>query len=95
MKILRFKKLKLKFIFSFVGVNPKSLAGSRTAVYSVYDFSEMELSIAYTQMVKVLLGSARTFTANRLSFALDLHGKSLMLRPSLDSGRLSLHEVCL
>ncbi|XP_072160640.1 fatty acid synthase-like [Bemisia tabaci] len=58
------------------GVNPKSLAGSRTAVYSMYDFSEMELSIAYTQMVKVLLGSARTFTANRLSFALDLHGPS-------------------
>ncbi|CAH0778220.1 unnamed protein product [Bemisia tabaci] len=42
----------------------------------MYDFSEMELSIAYTQMVKVLLGSARTFTANRLSFALDLHGPS-------------------
>ncbi|CAH0395943.1 unnamed protein product [Bemisia tabaci] len=58
------------------GVNPKSLAGSKTAVFSVYDFSEFEMSTPYAQTQRALLGVARCFTANRLSFTLDLKGPS-------------------
>ncbi|CAH0395941.1 unnamed protein product [Bemisia tabaci] len=58
------------------GVNPKSLAGTRTAVYAVYDFSEFEMSTPYAQSQRALLGVARTFTANRLSFTLNLKGPS-------------------
>lgn len=59
---------------SFSGVNPKSLAGTRTAVYAIYDFSEFEMSVVDGQSQRALLGIARTFAANRLSFTLNLKG---------------------
>ncbi|XP_072160819.1 fatty acid synthase [Bemisia tabaci] len=58
------------------GVNPKSLAGTRTAVYCLYDFSEFEMSIPKAQTQRALVGIARCFSANRLSFAMDLQGPS-------------------
>ncbi|XP_072160122.1 fatty acid synthase isoform X1 [Bemisia tabaci] len=58
------------------GVSPGVLKGSRTAVYSCYDLSEGELGAYYANKKNFLLGTARNFTANRVSFAFDLSGPS-------------------
>nr|XP_018896779.1 PREDICTED: fatty acid synthase-like [Bemisia tabaci] len=74
------------------GVNPKFLKGSQTAVYATYDLSETELTMgttAATRDLNVLMGSGRTFSAGRLSYALDLHGPSY----TLQGGNGSLYHL--
>nr|XP_018896886.1 PREDICTED: fatty acid synthase-like [Bemisia tabaci] len=60
------------------GVSPGVLKGSRTAVYSCYDASEGEIGAFYSMNRNFLLGTARCFSANRVSFAFDLTGPSYM-----------------
>nr|XP_018903454.1 PREDICTED: fatty acid synthase-like [Bemisia tabaci] len=65
------------------GVNPKTLAGTRTAVYSAYESSESELALVLEDNVNTarelnaIAGTYRAYSANRLSFGLNFVGELL------------------
>lgn len=75
------------------GINPKSLRGSRTSVVVGCCFVESESHLFYEKTLKDglgLTGSARAMLANRISFALDLHGPSFLVDTACSSGCYAL-----
>ena len=69
----------LNFIYTSVGINPYSLDGANIGVFTSIGMSERDVLNADSSMNNVLLilGNAKTMSANRLSYALNFTGRCL------------------
>lgn len=75
------------------GVSPRSLRQTKTAVIIGCCFAESEQNLFYEKTIKDglgLTGSARCMLANRVSFAMDLHGPSYVIDTACSSGCYAL-----
>ncbi|NJC22169.1 thioester reductase-like protein [Arthrobacter pigmenti] len=78
------------------GIAPDSLRGSRTGVFvgmSGNDFERSRLAGGANIDGLASLGSAANFAANRVSYALGLHGPSLVLDTACSSSLVALHQA--
>ncbi|WKK23941.1 SDR family NAD(P)-dependent oxidoreductase [Streptomyces olivoreticuli] len=79
------------------GYPPLSLAGSGTAVYtgvSSHGFASLQELDPVTVDAYTMPGGAAANTANRISYALDLHGPSLAVDTACSSALVALHHAC-
>ncbi|MBR8830412.1 MAG: 2-succinylbenzoate--CoA ligase [Chroococcopsis gigantea SAG 12.99] len=76
------------------GINPLSLAGSRTGVFvgiSSQDYSQIRLQKSLETNPYVGTGNAHSIAANRLSYSLDLRGPSLAVDTACSSSLVAVH----
>ncbi|MBI4859587.1 MAG: SDR family NAD(P)-dependent oxidoreductase [Candidatus Riflebacteria bacterium] len=79
------------------GIPPSRLAGSSAGVFvgvSFNDFSLMRFGDAATMNPYYMSGGALAIAANRVSYALDLHGPSLSVDTACSSSLVALHLAC-
>lgn len=79
------------------GTDPTSLAGTGTGVFvgiSSHDYSELQMGHLGAIDVHAATGNAHSVAANRLSYALDLHGPSLALDTACSSSLMAVHLAC-
>ncbi|XP_058818329.1 fatty acid synthase-like [Topomyia yanbarensis] len=75
------------------GVNPESLRGSRTGVFSGLCFSETEVRMYYVSCPPDglgVLGSAKSQLANRVSYTMDFRGPSMVMDTACSSSMYAL-----
>ncbi|XP_062548542.1 fatty acid synthase-like [Armigeres subalbatus] len=89
-------RMMLEHVYEAVldaGVNPLSIRGSRTGVFSGVCFSETEVCMYYRACPPKglgLLGSAKSQIPNRVSYLLDLRGPSYVLDTACSSSMYAL-----
>ncbi len=77
------------------GQRQEQLAGSRTGVFvGVYNEDYAWLHADTKQDVYSVLGSARSVTAGRLSYLLDLQGPSMAVDTACSSSLVAVHLAC-
>ncbi|XP_033218585.1 fatty acid synthase-like [Belonocnema kinseyi] len=77
------------------GVNPRTLRGSKSAVFTGSSFSESEKSLFYEKVEQNgfgLMGASRAMVANRISFFLGLVGPSINVDSSCCGGATALEQ---
>ncbi|MEU8890003.1 acyltransferase domain-containing protein [Streptomyces sp. NPDC048442] len=78
------------------GIRPSGLAGTRTGVFvgqATAEYADVSPAAA-AKDVRAMVGSRlRAATAGRLSFALDLHGPSLVLDTACSSSLVAVHTA--
>ncbi|MFI0975922.1 type I polyketide synthase [Streptomyces sp. NPDC021093] len=78
------------------GIRPSGLAGTRTGVFvgqATAEYAEVSPAAA-SKDVRAMVGSRlRAATAGRVSFALDLHGPSLVLDTACSSSLVAVHTA--
>ncbi|MFZ0546860.1 MAG: condensation domain-containing protein, partial [Candidatus Promineifilaceae bacterium] len=78
------------------GINPDTLAGSRTGVFvgiSSYDYSHLQFSSAELVDAYAGTGNAHSVAANRLSYVLDLQGPSMAIDTACSSSLVAAHQA--
>ncbi|MEE2854727.1 MAG: sulfolipid-1 biosynthesis phthioceranic/hydroxyphthioceranic acid synthase [Actinomycetota bacterium] len=79
------------------GLNPASLAGSRTAVYVGVSHDDY-LSVAadsYTQAGPYgFLSNSRSMASGRIAYAMDLRGQAITVDTACSSGLVTVHLAC-
>ena len=79
------------------GIIPERIAGSQTGVFvgiSLSDYAAMQRDEPNQVDPYVMSGSAISNAANRISYALDLHGPSFAVDTACSSSLVAVHEAC-
>ncbi|WP_394842103.1 SDR family NAD(P)-dependent oxidoreductase [Pendulispora brunnea] len=83
--------------FDDAGIDDGTLAGSDTAVFvgaSYEDYGALQMNGAETLDAYSISGWTMSNIANRVSYALDLHGPSITIATACSSSLVALHEAC-
>ena len=78
------------------GIVPSSLAGTRTGVFvgqATAEYAETTQSLTSSAVHGIAGGRIRAVTAGRISYALDLHGPSIVLDSACSSSLVALHAA--
>ncbi|MFD9633440.1 acyltransferase domain-containing protein [Streptomyces violascens] len=78
------------------GIRPSSLAGSRTGVFvgqATAEYGEVATDMAHTDIREAAGNRLRAVTAGRISYALDLHGPSLVLDAACSSSLVAVNTA--
>jgi acyl transferase domain-containing protein len=82
------------------GVAPSALAGTKTGVFTGISGSEYSFRLTASESSLELMdnrsgiGNSRSLAANRLSYALDLRGPSLVIDTACSSALVAIHLAC-
>jgi acyl transferase domain-containing protein/acyl-CoA synthetase (AMP-forming)/AMP-acid ligase II/acyl carrier protein len=79
------------------GQAPNKLAGSQTGVFvgiSSDDYSRIQFKNPRQLDAYAGTGNAHSIAANRLSYALDLHGPSIAIDTACSSSLVAVHQAC-
>ncbi|NJR57126.1 MAG: AMP-binding protein [Acaryochloris sp. CRU_2_0] len=78
------------------GIPPKSLAGTSTGVFIGISTSDYAWLTPSWEAINAYggTGNALSIAANRLSYALDLHGPSLAIDTACSSSLVAIHQAC-
>ena len=79
------------------GIEPASLAGSRTGVFigiCSNDYSRLQAGLPSQQTAYATTGNASSMAASRISYVLDLQGPSWVVDTACSSSLVALHQAC-
>ncbi|WP_372405346.1 SDR family NAD(P)-dependent oxidoreductase [Streptomyces luteireticuli] len=79
------------------GIDPAHLAGGDTAVIigvATHDFADLQQYRPRGVSPYTMSGAANCNAANRISYALDLHGASLVVDTACSSALSAVHQAC-